>query len=166
MATHSSILAWRMPWIEQPGELQSIRLGRVGHIWSNWALTQGFNSKVWLSKSSSGGGAPDEHSWWKRTESGLVTLGKGVMSNVLAGFLPSLCCGDGSWVPRIRPAADHTLPTIDKDSWDPLTLLRQILSGIFDIIPLKELLNSALKLISTGKKKKFDNHHKKKKGNL
>ena len=29
MATHSSILAWRMPWIEQPGELQSIRLGEL-----------------------------------------------------------------------------------------------------------------------------------------
>ena len=24
MATHSSILAWRIPWIEEPGELQSI----------------------------------------------------------------------------------------------------------------------------------------------
>ena len=26
MATHSSILAWRIPWIEEPGELQSIGL--------------------------------------------------------------------------------------------------------------------------------------------
>ena len=26
MATHSSILAWRIPWTEQPGELQSIGL--------------------------------------------------------------------------------------------------------------------------------------------
>ena len=31
MATHSSILAWRIPWTEQPGELQSIGLQRVGH---------------------------------------------------------------------------------------------------------------------------------------
>ena len=29
MATHSSILAWRMPWTEKPGELQSTRLQRV-----------------------------------------------------------------------------------------------------------------------------------------
>ena len=29
MATHSSILAWRIPWTEEPGELQSIRLQRV-----------------------------------------------------------------------------------------------------------------------------------------
>ena len=31
MATHSSILAWRIPWIEEPGGLQSMRLHRVGH---------------------------------------------------------------------------------------------------------------------------------------
>ena len=32
MATHSSILAWRMPWTEEPGGLQSTGLQRVGHI--------------------------------------------------------------------------------------------------------------------------------------
>ena len=31
MATHSSILAWRIPWIEEPGGLQSMRLQRVRH---------------------------------------------------------------------------------------------------------------------------------------
>ena len=31
MATHSSILAWRIPWIGEPGGLQSIGLQRVGH---------------------------------------------------------------------------------------------------------------------------------------
>ena len=31
MATHSSILAWRIPWTEEPGGLQSIWLQRVGH---------------------------------------------------------------------------------------------------------------------------------------
>ena len=31
MTTHSSILAWRIPWIEEPGELQSMGLSRVGH---------------------------------------------------------------------------------------------------------------------------------------
>ena len=30
MATHSSILAWRIPWTEEPGGLQSIKLQRVG----------------------------------------------------------------------------------------------------------------------------------------
>ena len=31
MATHSSVLAWRMPWTEEPGRLQSMRLPRAGH---------------------------------------------------------------------------------------------------------------------------------------
>ena len=30
-ATHSSILAWRIPWTEEPGELQSMGSQRVGH---------------------------------------------------------------------------------------------------------------------------------------
>ena len=30
MANHSSILAWRIPWTEEPGRLQSMRLQRVG----------------------------------------------------------------------------------------------------------------------------------------
>ena len=31
MAAHTSILAWRIPWTEEAGKLQSIRLQRVGH---------------------------------------------------------------------------------------------------------------------------------------
>ena len=31
MAMNSSILAWRIPWIEEPGGLQSMGLQRVGH---------------------------------------------------------------------------------------------------------------------------------------
>ena len=31
MATHSSILAWEIPWKEEPGKLQSMGLQRVGH---------------------------------------------------------------------------------------------------------------------------------------
>ena len=31
MATHSSILAWRVPWTEEPGGLQSMESQRVGH---------------------------------------------------------------------------------------------------------------------------------------
>ena len=30
-ATHSSILAWRIPWMEEPGGLQSMGSQRVGH---------------------------------------------------------------------------------------------------------------------------------------
>ena len=31
MAIHSSILAWRVPWTEEPGRLQSMELQRAGH---------------------------------------------------------------------------------------------------------------------------------------
>ena len=33
MATHSSILAWEIPWTEEPGGLQSLGLQRVRHDW-------------------------------------------------------------------------------------------------------------------------------------
>ena len=40
MATHSSILAWKILWMEEPSRLQSMGLQRVGHDWvtSLWAL--------------------------------------------------------------------------------------------------------------------------------
>ena len=41
MATHSSILAWRIPWMEEPGGLQSMGLQSVGH---NWASSLHFTS--------------------------------------------------------------------------------------------------------------------------
>ena len=34
MATHSSILAWKIPWTEEPGRLQSTGSQRVGHKWA------------------------------------------------------------------------------------------------------------------------------------
>ena len=41
MATHSSILAWRIPWTEDPGGLQSMGLQRDGHGWETNRLTGG-----------------------------------------------------------------------------------------------------------------------------
>ena len=34
MATHSSTLAWKIPWMEEPGRLQSMGSQRVGHDWA------------------------------------------------------------------------------------------------------------------------------------
>ena len=39
MATHSSILAWWIPWTEEPGGLQSIELQRVRHYWATNMMT-------------------------------------------------------------------------------------------------------------------------------
>ena len=48
MATHSSVLAWRIPGTGEPGGLPSMGSNRVGHDWSNLtaaAATQGFQKK-------------------------------------------------------------------------------------------------------------------------
>ena len=39
MTTHSSILAWRIPWTEEPGRLQPMGLQRVGHDWVTFIFT-------------------------------------------------------------------------------------------------------------------------------
>jgi len=45
MVTHSSILAWRIPWTEEPGGLQSMGSHRVGHDRSNLAAAAVFKSR-------------------------------------------------------------------------------------------------------------------------
>ena len=46
MATHSSILAWRIPWTEEPGRLQSMGSQRVGHNWAT-SLSLSLWKTVW-----------------------------------------------------------------------------------------------------------------------
>ena len=63
VAPHSSTLAWRIPWMEEPGRLQSMGSLRVGH---NWAIS--------LSRTGEGNGNPlqcsclenprDGRAWW------------------------------------------------------------------------------------------------------
>ena len=38
MATHSSILAWEIPWTEEPGGLRAVGSQRVGHDWSGLSM--------------------------------------------------------------------------------------------------------------------------------
>ena len=45
MATHSSILAWRIPWTEEPGGLQSMGSQRVGHLHSQFSVVSGLTFK-------------------------------------------------------------------------------------------------------------------------
>ena len=54
MAPHSSTLAWKIPWMEEPGRLQSMGSQRVGHDWATslslskcpWQLTSEHNNKA------------------------------------------------------------------------------------------------------------------------
>ena len=57
MATHSSILAWRIPWTEEPGGLQSTGSQRVGHDWVtslslservSWSLSRDLKEVVYI----------------------------------------------------------------------------------------------------------------------
>ena len=51
MATHSTVLAWRSPWTEEPGKLQSMGLHRVRHDWINLPCLHGvkesFSEDFW-----------------------------------------------------------------------------------------------------------------------
>ena len=49
MATHSSILAWEIPWTEEPGGLQSMGWRRVRHNSATNALTH-FTGKFYVPK--------------------------------------------------------------------------------------------------------------------
>ena len=47
MATHSSLLAWRIPWTKESGGLPSIGSYRVGHNWSNLAAAAAAATIYW-----------------------------------------------------------------------------------------------------------------------
>ena len=44
MAPHSSTLAWKIPWIEEPGRLQSMGSQRVGHLLCDFTFTFQFHA--------------------------------------------------------------------------------------------------------------------------
>ena len=44
MAPHSSTLAWKIPWTEEPGRLQSMGSWRVGHLLSDFTFTFHFHA--------------------------------------------------------------------------------------------------------------------------
>ena len=48
MATHSSVLAWKIPWTEEPGRLQSMGLQRSGHYWATSHSFNLFGLQIWL----------------------------------------------------------------------------------------------------------------------
>ena len=80
MATHSRTLAWKIPWMEEPGRLQSMESLRVGHDWATslslftfmhwrrkWQLTP-----VFLPGESQGWGSLVGCRLWGRTESDTI----------------------------------------------------------------------------------------------
>ena len=77
MAPHSSTLAWKIPWTEEPGRLQSMRSLRVGHDWATSLSLFTFMhwrrkwqpTPVFLPGESQGRGSLVGCRLWGRTES-------------------------------------------------------------------------------------------------
>ena len=77
MATHSSTLAWKIPWTEEPGRLQSMGFRRVGHDWATSLSLFTFThwrrkwqpTPVFLPGESQGRGSLVGCSLWGRIES-------------------------------------------------------------------------------------------------
>ena len=77
MAPHSSTLAWKIPWVEEPGRLQSMGSRRVGHDWATSLSLFTFMhwrrkwqpTPVFLPAESQGWGSLVGCRLWGRTES-------------------------------------------------------------------------------------------------
>ena len=50
MAIHSSILAWKIPWMEEPGTLQSMASQRVGLDWATFFLSFDVYTRAFVGK--------------------------------------------------------------------------------------------------------------------
>ena len=80
MAPHSSTLAWKIPWTEEPGRLQSIGSHRVRHDWATSLLRFTFMhwrrkwqpTPVFLPGESQGRGSLVGYRLWGRTESDMT----------------------------------------------------------------------------------------------
>ena len=85
MTTHSSILAWRIPWTEEPGGLLSIGWQRVRHDWSD--LGHMYNGTGRRGKSGSSDrsflGVQNHCGWWLQFEiKRCLLFGKKVMKKL------------------------------------------------------------------------------------
>ena len=92
MATHSSILAWSIPWTEKPGRIQSMGLQRVRHDWAikhpHMPMYRGLEMMIFR-----------ELPWWICRDSGIEALSEGTEAVSFPCILPcaSLLSGS-SWV--------------------------------------------------------------------
>ena len=76
MATHSSILAWRIPWTEEPGRLQSMGLQKSQTQLSDYTTTTAYRINIGCGDDLDDGGDEGEEGW-------MVLLKKVVMAVIL-----------------------------------------------------------------------------------
>ena len=101
MATHSSILAWEIPWTEEPGRLQSTGLQRVEHDWA----TNTFTKTSWKFRNRLKNVPSSQEAF---DEAGCVEL-KGIHPQAHCGSFLGLCvcvcgwpCLAAVWYPNYR----------------------------------------------------------------
>ena len=111
MATHSSILAWKIPWMEEPGGLHSTGSQRVGHDWANshhfllrvnnifkesfsniyqyriWALCQVLGIQRWIHPCLEYVRTPGCSSEWASGDNNPVYLRAGCRKSARSGFV-------------------------------------------------------------------------------
>ena len=106
MATHSSILAWRIPWTEEPGGLQSMGSQRVGYDWNDLAHVNGHNQKINGFQGLVGKG-------WIGTSQGCLGQWNSSVGYHSGGHTwLNICSTRGKYRPRMKPGY-----TVDSGWW-------------------------------------------------
>ena len=96
VAPHSSTLAWKVPWTEKPGRLQSMGSLRVGHDWATSLLLFTFMhwrrkwqpTPVFLSGESQGrGNLVGCRLWGRKSRTRLKRLSSSIISEILYSYM-------------------------------------------------------------------------------
>ena len=114
MATHSSTHAWKIPWMEKPGGLQSMGSQRVGH---DWATSLSFTFTMFLN------GSVGKESAWEAGDTGDVgsvpgwerSPGEG-NGNPLQGSCLENPIDRGTWRATVRGVTKHQTWLIESAS--------------------------------------------------
>ena len=101
--THFTLLAWRIPWTEEPGGLHPIVSQRDRHDWSNWARTHALHRQMPCTNSSSISVASSASSGWN--------LGTPLCSLPLFSPPPPLISPSHSEFTATASALPHSLPS-------------------------------------------------------
>ena len=86
MATHSSIVTWRIPWTEEAGGLQSMGLQRVGHEWATNTFT--LSASLVVAQMLKSLPAMHETQVWSLGREDSLEKGMATHSNILAWRIP------------------------------------------------------------------------------
>ena len=114
MATHSSILARKIPWTKDPGRRQSMALRRAGHDWSDGAHTQWRERqpKSWALKSMAAQGNP-----WRAVKNTDVWIFTTPVARLGSAYtltflkrLPRCCCLLTKMCATLCNPMDYALP--------------------------------------------------------